>query len=340
MAGRRQVVLASIARKARLAVALTLWWASQVPGGRLRRWLRALARRVDPQGVVPFLDLVTHGTVGGQIAEAEVLAAELQAASPARAGPDYEDLLFALLVARIDAKRHPRAHLAQRFAAHMLAAKPGASVSQLGQDLFVTFALGERRDSGYFVEFGATDGVHFSNTYRLERDLGWTGIVAEPNPTLHEALRRNRRCAVSDACVWSSSGARLRFSVLDEEPVLSTLEAFQASDFHDRSAARSIEVTTLTLLDLLKAHGAPRHIDYVSIDTEGSELAILEAFDFSAFDVSVFTIEHNFTENRPALRHLLQRHGYVRLLEEFSLWDDWYVKAEVAQRLDAQPGGA
>ncbi|MEA2989895.1 MAG: hypothetical protein QOG83_2606 [Alphaproteobacteria bacterium] len=39
-----------------------------------------------------------------------------------------------------------------------------------------------RKTSGYFVEFGATDGSNLSNTYLLERDFGWHGILAEPNP--------------------------------------------------------------------------------------------------------------------------------------------------------------
>ena len=51
------------------------------------------------------------------------------------------------------------------------------SRSQLRQDLFVIFELkGKKR--GYFVEFGATNGIDLSNTYLLETEFSWTGILA------------------------------------------------------------------------------------------------------------------------------------------------------------------
>jgi len=59
-----------------------------------------------------------------------------------------------------------------------------------------------------------------------------------------------------------------------------------------------LQVETVSLNDLLLSQAAPPRIDYISIDTEGSELAILEAFDFARWDVRLFTIEHNLTMRR------------------------------------------
>ena len=88
-------------------------------------------------------------------------------------------------------------------------------------------------------------------------------------------------------------------------------------------------VDTVSLNDLLDEHGSPREISYLSIDTEGSELSILESFDFSRYVFKVITVEHNYVAAaREGIRRLLEGHGYVRKYEHLSLFDDWYVLVE------------
>jgi hypothetical protein len=77
---------------------------------------------------------------------------------------------------------------------------------------------------------------------------------------------------------------------------------------------------------MLESREAPFEIDYLSIDTEGSEFEILSSFDFSKFDIKIITCEHNYTENRIRIHDLLTRNGYHRVMQEISLFDDWYVK--------------
>ena len=70
----------------------------------------------------------------------------------------------------------------------------------------------------------------------------------------------------------------------------------------------------------------PSDIDYLSIDTEGSELEILNEFDFERWNVRIFTCEHNFTDSRKPIQDLMARHGYRHVHEKNSLFDDWFVK--------------
>jgi FkbM family methyltransferase len=198
------------------------------------------------------------------------------------------------------------------------------SYAQLFQDLFVLFTLGEKRD-GYFVEFGAADGLRDSNSALLEREYGWHGILAEPSPHWSEALGRNRTCELDLRCVWNSTGEKLRFSQTCDR-LLSTISSFRKSDRHDRSDSSNHEVETISLHDLLRQHKAPREIDYLSVDTEGSELQILRALDFRRWRFKVITVEHNFVqEKRTAICALLNDRGYRRVFSEFSGFDDWYV---------------
>ncbi len=84
-------------------------------------------------------------------------------------------------------------------------------------------------------------------------------------------------------------------------------------------------VETISLNDLLLEHGAPRHVDFLSVDTEGSEFEILNALDFDRWRPRTIAVEHNFTPLREKLFDLLSAQGYRRMWEGFSRFDDWYV---------------
>ena len=198
------------------------------------------------------------------------------------------------------------------------------SRAQIMQDLWVSFEL-DGQQGGFFVEFGATDGLTNSNTALLESRYGWRGILAEPNPAWHGALQQNRAAAVDRRCVAARSGETIDFLVV-EDPELSTIAAYAGGDHFAefRRRAVPISVETVALNDLLSDHGAPSTIDYMSIDTEGSEWEILSTFDFGRWHVRLFSIEHNHTEQQTRIDALLTGHGYERVLPELSQWDSWY----------------
>ena len=200
------------------------------------------------------------------------------------------------------------------------------SKAQLCQDLFVLF-FSDQKKNGYFVEFGATNGITLSNTYLLEKSFGWNGILAEPAKGWHSALKNNRSCKIETRCVWSKTGEKLNFNEVDEGE-LSTIEQFENEDGHSaaREHGKKYIVESISLNDLLQMHGAPGFIDYLSVDTEGSELLVLSHFDFSKYDIRIITVEHNFTSEREEIHKLLTKNGYARVFSGFSQWDDWYVK--------------
>jgi FkbM family methyltransferase len=215
--------------------------------------------------------------------------------------------------------------LPDAYVAQLLKVLPG-SQSQLRQDLFVLAEAGLKRN-GYFVEFGATDGKVLSNTYSLEKQFGWTGILAEPGHFWHAGLRINRACHVETDCVWRDSNSVLKFREVGDQPDLSTIENYTSKDHHSRSRKHGAfyDVKTISLNDLLAKYHAPAEIDYLSIDTEGSELEILSNFDFAKHHFRVITCEHNFGIDRAKIFSLLSENGYVRKFEHLSRFDDWYV---------------
>ena len=200
------------------------------------------------------------------------------------------------------------------------------SRSQLRQDLFALSQLGFRRD-GFFVEFGATDGVELNNTWLMETAFHWRGILAEPARGWQNDLRANRNCAIDARCVWRTSGETLQFT---EAPRGENSAIASFVKPRRRLRGKTYAVETISLNDLLHAHEAPAVIDYASIDTEGSEFEILNALDFDRWSFRVMTIEHNFAPQREDIHRLLSAKGYRRVFEAVSRFDDWYLKDDQA----------
>jgi FkbM family methyltransferase len=197
--------------------------------------------------------------------------------------------------------------------------------SQLGQDKWV-LEMTNNKTGGYFVEFGATDGVYLSNTFALEKFYNWSGILAEPAKAYHNSLINNRTCNIDFSCVYSESNAEVNFMETEMDG-LSTIASMNPDDwaYYARlNNATYYPVTTISLEDLLVKYDAPRYIDYLSIDTEGSEFEILNSFDFSKYYIKYITVEHNYTNIRKDIEKLLVDKGFVKSNRDTE-YDDWYV---------------
>lgn len=200
--------------------------------------------------------------------------------------------------------------------------------SQNGQDRWLTEGLLAGKRKGVFLDIGAHDGVSLSNTCYLERELGWDGVAVEPNPAAFEKLRKNRQCAVLNGCVTGASGKAKFLLVAGKSEMLSGLvDEFQSGQ-QERIAncvppeqVSEIEVECFTLNNILSDAGI-RHVDYLSLDVEGGEFAILRATDFSRFSISIISVENHYRDERiPAL--LLSK-GY-RL--HSIVGDEFYVRS-------------
>jgi FkbM family methyltransferase len=198
----------------------------------------------------------------------------------------------------------------------------------LGQDLWVLERLQGKRH-GFFIEAGAHDGVFASNTIRLERDFGWTGLLIEPNPRLAAECRRSRKSLVIEAAVAAFGGPPARFVDADN---MGCLEEHVDSDmFGDERRQTTRAVVVVRLLDLnevvrFAAAMGMTELDYLSIDIEGGEFDALRTFDFQAHAPKLVTVEHNYVaDRRAAISYLLQSNGYTRSRSVDC--DDWFERA-------------
>jgi hypothetical protein len=93
-----------------------------------------------------------------------------------------------------------------------------------------------------------------------------------------------------------------------------------------------ISVRTIALNDVFEEHFEGQPIEYMSVDTEGSELEILSAFDFNRYGPAVVTVEHNYTEAQPKIDALMSSSGYLRIFAPLTNFDAWYVRQDVAEQ--------
>ncbi len=188
--------------------------------------------------------------------------------------------------------------------------------SQEGQDKFIVERLFNNMRNGVFMDIGAHDGITFSNTYYLEKELGWSGIAVEPLPGVFDRLKVNRACIALNGCISDTPGEKKLLMLDGYAEMLSGV----VDKFDQRHLARIekalnrfggnkqyISVPAYTFNDLVKQYGV-RRIDYLSLDVEGGEYDILRSIDFDCVAIEVISVENNYW--RGSFRRLLRKHSY------------------------------
>lgn len=199
----------------------------------------------------------------------------------------------------------------------------GKSFSQLGQESWILEET-NFKSGGFFVEAGACDGIQGSNTFLLEKKHNWSGICCEPNEDYHTRLFENRNCHIETKCLYGKTDETVDFYNCHMIGGIG-LSFREPMREEERMSSRKSKVKTISLNDLLSKYNAPKHIDYISLDTEGSELLIVDGFDFSKYEVSYWTIEHNTNDSNGSkllegLVKIFSDNGYQYKIVKYDVW--------------------
>ena len=198
--------------------------------------------------------------------------------------------------------------------------KNNFSKSQLYQDVLVDLII--NKDNGFFCEVGACDGIIHSNSYFLENKRNWKGILCEPASFWIEKLKTNRPNAIIETSpVFSNSNMRVNF--VEKPGGRSFIDVN-----NNISEIVKNDINSISLNDLFKKYNVSE-IDYLSIDTEGTEFEILKNFNFDKYKPKIITVEHNYKEYRKMIFNLLEKNNYKRIFKTISRFDDWYVDLSV-----------
>ncbi len=202
-----------------------------------------------------------------------------------------------------------------------LSAQCGQYYSQYRQDQFLNENIFKNKKNGFFIEFGAYDGIKFSNTKFFEETLGWKGICLEPIPEHFSALEKNRPNSICiQGCISDAPGRKIfnqvtskkffveMLSGLKEEYDPIHFERTKRETENSNGSMKTIWVDCFTLNDVLERYNIS-HIDYLSIDTEGGELNILKSIDFEKFNIDVIEVENNYSD--PEFRIFMESKNYI-----------------------------
>ena len=166
------------------------------------------------------------------------------------------------------------------------------SFAQCGEDVLISFlveALGIR--SGTYIDIGANDPRHFSNSYLFYRK-GWTGICVEPQSHLCDEIRRLRpRDAVANCGLGLQSG-KLNFFEISPN-TLSTFDAEVAKRYEavGHRIVNEREIPVLSVKEFLQGYPALKQLDIMSIDIEGDEVPIVREFVHAGLKPKVLICE-------------------------------------------------
>ncbi|MGM7719633.1 FkbM family methyltransferase [Metabacillus sp. Hm71] len=203
--------------------------------------------------------------------------------------------------------------------------------SQYGQDKYVNEKIFQNIENGFFVDIGAHDGIGFSNSYFFEKHKNWNGICIEPLPNVFKLLKKNRKCICVEGAIFTEEGYQdFRMLTGDLEFEMHSGIVNEYDDRHieriekllKRTGGNSklIKVKTFTLQSILENHNIT-HIDLLSIDTEGSELAVLQSIDFKKVKIECILVENNYQDED--VEDYLTKEGF-RLVEKLDI-DDIYI---------------
>lgn len=180
------------------------------------------------------------------------------------------------------------------------------------------------KEPGYFLEIGCWDGELISQTAYLERFQGWTGLCVDPFAVHFE----RRHCELCTKAISADGKPRKFIKVSVDRRHGGDVSYF--SGFEDSIEVHwplikefcdyeEIEVETITIAQLFEQYDVPNYIEFLSIDTEGSELEILQSIDFEQYRFGLIAYEHNGNNaTRLRVHALLDGNGYNLLSEPSS----------------------
>ena len=221
---------------------------------------------------------------------------------------------------------------------------------QFGEDRYISQFFDDSY-KGLCIDIGAYDGISGSNTYYFEQN-SWISLCIEPNPESFDNCNAIRKNTIN-CCVSNYDKDDVKFNIVrlhgNNTSAISSLaidERLIESHKHLIENIETIFVKVKSLNTIFIEESIPKNIDFISIDTENTEIDVLKGIDFDKYNINFLIIENNFDEkmiedflidknfkkiNRIAVNDFYVNNNYlkVKIYDLFEIIDaQYYIKKE------------
>lgn len=179
------------------------------------------------------------------------------------------------------------------------------------------------KHDGSFVEIGACSGSRLSSCYVLEKDLDWYGVAVEPNSKYYKECRVNRKNPLN-ACIYNYDGevdyVECEGRIEERDWAAEGLSGIKTHlrkhhEHYHKKYGKMVKKKCVSPSTLLKEYNYPKTIDYLSLDTEGSEFEILRAWPWEHYRVGLLSVEVGDEVNE--LSTFLKTKNYYKVKNPF-----------------------
>ena len=194
--------------------------------------------------------------------------------------------------------------------------------SQDKQDEYLEQNIFKGHKKGFFVDVGAHDGKSINNTLYFETTHNWTGINIEPIKDVYDQLEINRPKCINLNCAIDEKKGQSEFIYnKGYTEMISGLKSHYDPRHYDRlecennyfgSTSNVINVATDTLTNIFNKY-VIKHVNYLSIDVEGAEFAVIKSINFDNVFIDVIGFENNYNDTSLPIIEYLKTKGYLIL---------------------------
>lgn len=164
------------------------------------------------------------------------------------------------------------------------------SYSQRGEDVVIDRFLSYKK-KGFYIDVGANDPIRFSNTNRFYK-RGWRGINIEPDIVCYERVKSARPRDINLNLGIGTSEEWLTFFKFFPD-TLSTFSEIASKKYIQRGfkLVDKVEIRVVKLSEIINTYCKKTTIDFLSIDTEGYDLVVLQSNDWKRFRPKLICVE-------------------------------------------------